>query len=161
MPTAAEKSTIKFYAPNATRKQLVEKIPKWRGDHRGCQHRTGECYAPYAWCVTDKTWVIRADFAGVSIEPNMLGTHQGNEKGSYPEPIWKSKGWVETSEAEGVVPSDEVKQWHIDRIVKERRANMEAKKYEPARVDKECDDLRAAAEKANGFGLKPAKGARE
>lgn len=153
---------IKFFNPTASRKQLVEKIPMWRGNHQACApgHRTGECCAPYAWTVTDRTWVIRADMAAVSIEPNMLGTSKNeSRKGSYEVPTYVAKGWVEPKEAEGVTPTDEVKRFLIDRLVKERRMFMEHKKYEPERIDKECAALQLAAEKANGLHV-DAKGAK-
>ncbi len=159
MPTAEQKAEIKFFHPTASRRQLVEKVKKWRGNHKACTpgHRSGECAAPFAWVVVDRTWVIRADFAGVSIEPNMLATAKDEgKKGAYEEPTWKAKGWLEPEEAEGVVPTDEVKQFLIDRLVKERRVNMEHRKYEPARIDKECEELKLAAERANGLGTKKA-----
>ena len=143
---------IKFYDPASRSKPLVEKIPKWRGDHRGCPrgHGTGECFAPGAWMIVDKSWQIVPAMAGVSIEPNMLGTVQDlREKGSYPEPTWKAKGWLDPEEADGVRPSDAVVAHLVERVIDERRVTLEHKKAEYETVQRECKQLREAIEKAH------------
>ena len=143
---------IKFFDPRASKKALVEKIPKWRGDHRGCSpgHHTGECVAPGAWMIQDKTWEILPAMAGVSIEPNMLGTVQDlSKKGAYAEPVWKTKGWLDPEEARGVRPSDEVVKFLVDGVVEDRRVNLDNRKAEYETVVRECKQLREAIEKAH------------
>lgn len=149
-PTSDQKSAIKFFNPSAGRKVLVEKIPMWRGDHSRCGgHRDGECIAAYGWMIVNNTWAIVPAMAGVSIEPNMMGTAQGSAKGEYAKPIHVAKGWLPPEEAEGVRPSAEVVKFHIDRLVSDRRVTLEHKKAEYAFIERECKAIRDAAEKIN------------
>lgn len=158
-PTQEQKESIKFFQPSARRGRLFDSVKKWRGDHRACGgHRSGECIAGGAWKIMHQTWAIVPDLAVVNIEENALGTvKREGVKGAYAEPIWKAKGWIEPEDAEGIVPSDEVKRRLVERIVDDLRINLEHKKAEYETVVRECKKLREAAEAANGLSAKGKK----
>jgi len=157
VPTNEQKEAIKYFNPNSGRgraRDMIQRIPKWRGSHQHCApgHRDGTCIAVNAWKVTHKTWAISADFVGVNIEENAMGTVKVEGKaGAYPEPVWKAKGWRDVEEADGVRPTDEVKHAIIDQLVSMERINLEHKKAEFETIEKRVRELRLAAERANGL----------
>jgi hypothetical protein len=141
---------IKF-RPGSNNRVKVEKVKKWRGDHSGCnRHRDNTCRAAYGWTIDNNTWRIRADFAGVSVEPTMLGTSKiEGKKGAYEMPTWQAKGWVEPEEAEGVLPHPQVCDFLIKRLCDERRMFLEQKKRDYGEIEKDVAKLERDARAAN------------
>lgn len=72
-------------------------------------------------------------------------------------PVWKAKGFRKVKDAidpetgKPRRPTQEVAEFHIERFVGERRAEMRAMKYRPEDIDAECAALRGHLYKVNGF----------
>lgn len=82
--------------------------PFWKGDHNGCDHRTGECNAKNGWMM-DKNHRGVPIIVNKRMEKRFQSMVEfGDNSDRYPEPAHEYKGWVPASEAKSVRPSKAV-----------------------------------------------------
>lgn len=161
---AGQTASIQFYDPTSDQRRRIRFDHKkmWRGDHRKCSHASGKCVAARGWIVEAGSWKVRPHTVPTSIEERAMGTvSYPGQKGRYPEATQTAKGMVDWSDdLASVKATEEVIRFHIDRHLKELKADLEKQGAKYSEVREALRERREEIEAANGLGKsKPAKGA--
>lgn len=125
------------------RPKKAKTIEVWKGDHRQCKHHSGVCDSAKAWMLS-KEGGIRPIVINLAVEKRVMAmVEYDDDSGRGAEPVWRAKGHVLASEAEGLQASAQVLAHHVERGVNGLEKELENRRATHGEIVKAIADFRA------------------